>query len=680
MEPVLTHTNIAPRCVVLGADEALDPGFVGAKAASIARARRLGLPALDGFVLPVDMCDRIAHDPGTQVEAALRDEWASFSESGSRPLIVRSSSPVEDGESQSMAGMFLSVADVTTFSAFVTAVRDVIESAAPWGVPMAVLVQHHLTLTVGGVCFGVDPVAQRADRLMVAVAEGGAHHIVGGEVDGTTYRLSSRGRTLACIPGAGGASLSGSQRRSLARLTRAAAEAFGRPQDIEWGIDADGRLHLLQSRPVTTPFLYPSDLRQPVLGAGPIAETFPEPLSPLEADLWVPALRDGLRDALALAGVGSRGALERSPVVLVVDGQPAVDLDLLGTLPPKGGFLARFDPRPPARRLRVAWRVGRLKLAEPQIAAEVVRHLDVLLADVPAIHDLDTTQLLGIWARSGQALRCAHAHEVLCGLLLEEAGDGATGAGVALRMLADGRRRGLDDAAIVARSPEVLALLAPRIDEPRPLPTLPSHDLGWRGGHDALSAREQLRMRVRWLHELTSLVAMELGRRLVARGVLHAPNDIRGFGLVELDRIAAAGVPRLAPDQQPEPRSLPSAFRLARDGRPVAVKQAGSGSGIGAGGGQSSGVVTHDPADAAGRVLVVRWLDPGLATVLSTLSAIVAETGSPLSHLAILAREQGVPCVVGSDEALSRFTPGHTVTVDGATGSVELVDELMEVA
>ena len=47
-----------------------------------------------------------------------------------------------------------------------------------------------------------------------------------------------------------------------------------------------------------------------------------------------------------------------------------------------------------------------------------------------------------------------------------------------------------------------------------------------------------------------------------------------------------------------------------------------------------------------GSVLVVSHLDPRLAPVIPRLAGLVAETGSPLSHLAILAREYGVPTVV----------------------------------
>lgn len=79
----------------------------------------------------------------------------------------------------------------------------------------------------------------------------------------------------------------------------------------------------------------------------------------------------------------------------------------------------------------------------------------------------------------------------------------------------------------------------------------------------------------------------------------------------------------------------------------------------------------QDPAAAApGDVLVTRTLDPRLAGWLPTLGAVVSETGSVLSHLAILAREYGVPTVVGVHDAVERFGVGTVLVVDGTTGEV----------
>ncbi|MEV6169981.1 PEP-utilizing enzyme [Streptomyces sp. NPDC051954] len=47
------------------------------------------------------------------------------------------------------------------------------------------------------------------------------------------------------------------------------------------------------------------------------------------------------------------------------------------------------------------------------------------------------------------------------------------------------------------------------------------------------------------------------------------------------------------------------------------------------------------------------------------------QTGSPLSHLAVLAREPGLPDVVGATDAVRRVPPGTRLTLDGTTGDVQ---------
>ena len=66
------------------------------------------------------------------------------------------------------------------------------------------------------------------------------------------------------------------------------------------------------------------------------------------------------------------------------------------------------------------------------------------------------------------------------------------------------------------------------------------------------------------------------------------------------------------------------------------------------------------PPDA---VLVVRTLDPTLAPLLPRVTGLVAQTGSPLSHLAVLAREFGVPAVVGVEDAVRCSRGGNRSTV-----------------
>ena len=71
-------------------------------------------------------------------------------------------------------------------------------------------------------------------------------------------------------------------------------------------------------------------------------------------------------------------------------------------------------------------------------------------------------------------------------------------------------------------------------------------------------------------------------------------------------------------------------------------------------------------------MLVTTTLSPGLGPLLPRLKGIVSETGSVLSHLAILAREARVPTVVGYAGAKGDLPEGTVVLVDGDTGQVTI--------
>lgn len=665
--------------------DAVDPAVVGAKAANLAVAARAGLPVLPGFALTTTASRRVAGG-FLGLPPALHQAWAALTEGGEQPLVVRSSSVLEDGTASSMAGRFESVLDVRGWTDFVAAVRRVVDSGRIAGdAPMAVLVQPMLRAGVGGVLFGVDPVTGRRDRLVVAVVEGGPDRLVSGLVQGTHYELGRQGRVRA-VDG-DGPRLGRGLRHRLARLAHRTEATFGGPQDVEWATDGDGHLVLLQARPVTTLTPVTPHGTGPRLGPGPVAETLPGVLSELEQDLWVDPLRDGLAEALVLAGAATRRQVATSPVVAVVEGQVAADLDLLGVQAGRRSFWHRLDPRPPARRLAAAWRVGRLRAAAPALGDDLVATADRVLLDVPALDRLTAEQLLGTLARARPLLAALHGHEVLAGLLLGDESGSVTGAGAALAALADGRARGLDDATVVLDEPVVLALLPPHIGgdlrplahidpAPAPMPSSPSPSARVTTEADEVALlREALRLRARWVQELLARTATRLGVVLAERGDLPRADLVRHLRLAELAAVVAgrpapAGLLGRAAPVTAAP--LPATFRLTADGIPVAER--GDDRGRGAGGGRGVGPVVHlDGTGAApppGAVLVVRTLDPSLAPHLSGLGGLVAETGSVLSHLAILARESGVPTVVGVDDARGRLPEGAVAYVDGTTGDV----------
>jgi rifampicin phosphotransferase len=75
-----------------------------------------------------------------------------------------------------------------------------------------------------------------------------------------------------------------------------------------------------------------------------------------------------------------------------------------------------------------------------------------------------------------------------------------------------------------------------------------------------------------------------------------------------------------------------------------------------------------------GDVLVTRNTGPSFNVVLPLLGAIVTDRGGQLSHAAIVAREYGIPGVVGTREATTMFPDGARVRVNGDAGTVELLE------
>jgi pyruvate,water dikinase len=71
-----------------------------------------------------------------------------------------------------------------------------------------------------------------------------------------------------------------------------------------------------------------------------------------------------------------------------------------------------------------------------------------------------------------------------------------------------------------------------------------------------------------------------------------------------------------------------------------------------------------------GDVLVTRMTSPDWVPIMRRAAAIVTDAGGMTSHAAIVARELGVPCVVGTHDATRVLTTGMLVTVDGSAGTV----------
>ena len=89
--------------------------------------------------------------------------------------------------------------------------------------------------------------------------------------------------------------------------------------------------------------------------------------------------------------------------------------------------------------------------------------------------------------------------------------------------------------------------------------------------------------------------------------------------------------------------------------------------------------VLHGPEDFSkmrtGNVLVASITTPAWTPLFARAAAVVTDVGGPLSHGSIVAREYGIPAVLGTDSATKHIQDGQTITVDGDTGLVTLIQD-----
>lgn len=108
------------------------------------------------------------------------------------------------------------------------------------------------------------------------------------------------------------------------------------------------------------------------------------------------------------------------------------------------------------------------------------------------------------------------------------------------------------------------------------------------------------------------------------------------------------------------------------------AEQPGALKGIGCCKGVVSGKVkiVFKPEDAFnmdGDILVTTTTDPGWVTIFPSISGILVERGSLLSHAAIVSREMGIPCIVGINGLTAKLKPGDYVEMDGEKGIVNIL-------
>lgn len=84
----------------------------------------------------------------------------------------------------------------------------------------------------------------------------------------------------------------------------------------------------------------------------------------------------------------------------------------------------------------------------------------------------------------------------------------------------------------------------------------------------------------------------------------------------------------------------------------------------------------HDPQTetlAPGEILVAAYTDPGWTPLFINAAGLIMEIGGMMNHGSVVAREYGIPAVVGVREATKRLRTGQRVRLDGNRGIVEIL-------
>jgi rifampicin phosphotransferase len=303
-----------PVVLSLAEIRATDAAIAGGKGANLGELIAAGFDVPHGYVLTTATYRAAAKasevDPSKPDEAAERlrsveiprdvaaaaiDRYQSM---GAGRVAVRSSATAEDLPGASFAGQQDTFLDIEGSEALLDAIRRC--WASLWNeravayradhdiddgsVALAVVVQRMVDATAAGVMFTADPITGRRGTAVIDAAPGLGEAVVSGAVDPDHYVADpGSGRITERTVRHDDPVLSDGLIRELSTVGRRIEDRLGSPQDIEFAVDGDARLWIVQSRPITT--LYPLPLQTPaedrVYFSISVAQGYFDPITPM---------------------------------------------------------------------------------------------------------------------------------------------------------------------------------------------------------------------------------------------------------------------------------------------------------------------------------------------------------------------------------------------------------------
>jgi len=717
----------------LGDVRTADAAEVGGKAASLGELLAAGVNVPDGVVLTADAADMSSEERRSVLDARALDlgsgpfavRSSGISEDGAQHSYAGMYETVLDVTADDLAA----ATDRCLASANASRVADY--EAAGDG-RMAVIIQRMVAPVAAGVALTADPINGDRGSCVVTAVRGLGERLVSGAALGDEWVVRGGRATPRRQPEG---AIDRRQAVEVANEARRIADARGAPQDVEWAIDEAGALWILQARPMTAlppdvswespaPGGYTRMLR--------LGEWIGEPVTPLFESWLLTAMEDRMHGLFRelIGQIAPRpyhvvingwyfysinfisgGALLRSlPGMLVTAVRHP--RHLAGIIPPTVRHAYPVVERMWREDLQPRYRAA-VADAEARVESTPVDQLPALIDDLA---ELAGEYFTSIAALSGAAykleMNLAQFHRRhLAGSL----------AGGHLPLLAGFDRPGgesrtaiasldwwhaplpVDSAA--AASPEVHARVVEEREaaERAASAALASSPRRLRAFRRLLAdAQHIVPIREEQTEELTIAwpvmrrAVVRIGEALAERGVIALPDDV--FFLTRAETLAALEGRPLPPDTdvaarrslRAEQARLVPPTRVGRvnpmlqkvwDSFPGLIGAAPSDtalvSGIPASPGRVTGTVRvirgpeHFDELRAGEILVAPLTAPAWTPLFNRAAAVVTDVGSAASHASIIAREYGIPAVVGCGDATSRLLTGMNVTVDGATGNVE---------